>query len=98
MAFDKRNFRRNVLAVQRLPVHFGGRMKMLLQTVGLALTAAVLAGCSSQPKVYYHAGDETPPDFLAGPLAVLFTNVDGFSAKMTRSVALADGSRRSVTG
>jgi hypothetical protein len=80
------------------PITLMARMKTMSQVASLAVAAVILAGCSTQPKVYYHAGDETPPDFLAGPLAVLFTNVDGFSAKMTRSVALADGSRRSVTG
>jgi hypothetical protein len=73
-------------------------MKIMSQVAFLALAAVVLAGCSTAPKVYYHAGDENPPDFLAGPLAVLFTNVDGFSAKMTRTTTLADGSRHIVTG
>jgi|GEM_PF-970128 len=73
-------------------------MKTRFHIVFLALTAAVLAGCYTQPKVYYHAGDETPPDFLAGPLAILFTNVDGFSAKMTRTIASADGARHIVAG
>jgi hypothetical protein len=73
-------------------------MKIVIQVAFLALTAGVMAGCFSQPKVYYHAGDETPPDFLAGPLAVLLTNVDGFSAKMTRTISLANGSQRTVAG
>jgi hypothetical protein len=73
-------------------------MKMLFQAGLLALAATVMAGCSTQPKVYYHAGDERPPDFLAGPLAVLLTNLDGFSAKMIVTTALANGSQRTMAG
>jgi hypothetical protein len=73
-------------------------MKMFFQAGFLALAATVLAGCSSQPKVFYHAGDERPPDFLAGPLAVLLTNVDGFSAKMTGTVSSANGGQRTLAG
>jgi len=63
-----------------------------------ALAAALLAGCASGPKVYYHVGDETPPPFLTGPAGVLLTNVDGFSAKLTASMPRAGGGRRTVTG
>jgi len=73
-------------------------MKMFFQAGFLALAATVLAGCSSQPKVFYHAGDERPPDFLAGPLAVLLTNVDGFSAKMAVTISSANGGQRSLAG
>jgi len=73
-------------------------MNMFFQAGFLALAAAVMAGCSSQPKVFYHAGDERPPDFLVGPLAVLLTNVDGFSAKMTGTISSAKGGRRALAG
>jgi hypothetical protein len=70
----------------------------LFRSSCLALTAAVLAGCSSQPKVFYHAGDEAPPEFLAGRAALLLTNVDGFSAKLTGSMPQAGGGQRPVSG
>jgi hypothetical protein len=73
-------------------------MKTLFQTGCMALTAAVLASCSTQPKVYYHAGDETPPDFLAGRVGLLLTNVDGFSAKLTSSVPQTNGGQRTMSG
>jgi hypothetical protein len=88
----------NGLAAERVAVHFEAGMKMLFRVGFLALVAAVMAGCFSRPKVYYHAGDETPPDFLAGPLAVLLTNVDGFSAKMTGTISLANGGQRTLVG
>jgi hypothetical protein len=71
---------------------------MLFRFGFLTLAAAVLSGCFSKPKVYYHAGDETPPDFLAGPLALLLTNVDGFSAKMSGTISLANGGQRALAG
>jgi hypothetical protein len=73
-------------------------MKLLLQAGLLALTATVLAGCFSNPKVLYHAGDETPPDFVAGPAALLLTNLDGFSAKLTVSMPGTNGVRRMLFG
>src|SRR5580658_6781944 len=87
-----------MLAVPGVPVHFGGRMKTFFHKGCLALTAFVLAGCSTQPKVFYHAGDETPPDFLAGRMALLLTNVDGFSAKITGSMPQASGGQRTLSG
>src|SRR5580693_8220125 len=73
-------------------------MKKLLQAGCLAVAVAGLSGCSTQPKVYYHAGDERPPDFLTGPLAVLLTNVDGFSAKMTATISSDNGGQRTLAG
>jgi len=98
MEFDKRNFRWNVLAVERVSLHFGGRMKLISRAGCLALTAALIAGCSTQPKVFYHAGDELPPEFLAGRMALLLTNNDGFSAKLTGTMAQADGGHLTVSG
>ncbi|HEY3861399.1 MAG TPA: hypothetical protein VGO59_05870 [Verrucomicrobiae bacterium] len=63
-----------------------------------ALAAALIAGCSTQPKVFYHAGDEAPPEFLAGGASLLLTNLDGFSAKVSGSMSLADGSRHPISG
>jgi hypothetical protein len=73
-------------------------MKTLFRLGFLALAATLIAGCITRPKVLYHAGDETPPDFLAGPVAILLTNVDGFSAKLTGSVPLANGGQHTVAG
>jgi hypothetical protein len=70
-------------------------MKMLLQAGFLALAAVGLTGCFTKPKSLYHAGDEVPPDLVAGPMAVLFTNVDGFSARMSGSIIAADGAKPS---
>ena len=50
------------------------------------LIAALAAGCAGSGKQGSHAGAATfirppkPPVFLNGPMALLFTNVDGFSA------------------
>jgi hypothetical protein len=65
-------------------------MKKLFRAGFLALAATVLAGCFTQHKVLYHAGDEVPPDFLAGRVALLLTNVDGFSANLTGSISSLD--------
>ena len=73
-------------------------MKMFFRAGCLALAAAVLAGCSTQPKEFYHAGDEAPPDFLTGQMALLLTNVDGFSAKVTSSIPKAGGGQRTLSG
>jgi hypothetical protein len=78
----------------RVPVHLEGRMKMLLQAGCLALAAVGLAGCFSKPKSAYHAGDEAPPDVVAGPMALLFTNVEGFSARLTASIPSPNGTQR----
>jgi hypothetical protein len=61
-------------------------MKKLFPAALLALAVLTLASCSYKAKQIYHAGDESPPDFLAGPAAVLLTNVDGFSANATASM------------
>jgi hypothetical protein len=48
--------------------------------------------------VIYHAGDETPPEFLAGPLSVLLTNLDGFSASASASAPARNGKPELLTG
>jgi hypothetical protein len=73
-------------------------MKTLHRVGFLSVAAAVLAGCSTQPKHPYRAGDERPPDFLAGPVALLLTNVTGFSAKVTVSVSSDNGAQRTLAG
>jgi hypothetical protein len=73
-------------------------MKILHPVSGLALALMVFAGCSTKPKLLYHVGDEKPPDFLFGPVALLLTNVDGFSAKLTDSTSSESGAPKTVTG
>jgi hypothetical protein len=73
-------------------------MKRLHQVGFLALAASLLAGCLSRPHVLYRVGDERPPDFLAGPVALLLTNVDGFSAKLTGSISADNAGQRIVVG
>jgi hypothetical protein len=64
----------------------------------LALAATLLAGCLSRHQVLYRVGDERPPDFLAGPAALLLTNVTGFSAKLTGSISSDNGAPRTMAG
>ncbi len=75
-------------------------MKMTFEAgfLAAALAAAALVGCTMEPKVLYHAGDENPPGFVAGPMALLLTNVDGFSAKVSGTVTGADGIKHTVAG
>jgi hypothetical protein len=81
-----------------LPSMLPAGMKTMFPMGMAALAAALMAGCASSSKVLYHAGDEAPPDFLAGPAGVLLTNVEGFSARLTVSLPGAGGGRRTVTG
>lgn len=50
----------------------------------LCLAAAIICGCASRHTgPIYHAGDEDPPNFVVGPAAVVLTNLNGFSARVT---------------
>jgi hypothetical protein len=71
---------------------------MMSRVVFWAMAAGVMAGCASKPKDVYHAGDETPPDFLTGPAVVLLTNLDGYSAHLTAMMPQASGIDRAVAG
>jgi hypothetical protein len=73
-------------------------MKKLFRTALLALIVVTVTSCAYKARVIYHAGDETPPDFLAGPVAVLLTNIDGFSATLTASTPLRTGEPHQVSG
>jgi hypothetical protein len=73
-------------------------MKMSYRFGCVALAAAILAGCSTPPKSYYRVGDERPPDFLAGPVALLLTNVSGFSAKINGSISSSNGVQSTMAG
>jgi hypothetical protein len=73
-------------------------MKCSYRLSFLALAAAAFTGCHAGPKNLYHIGDEKTPDFLSGPVAILFTNVDGFSAKLTGSISTDAGIPHKVSG
>ncbi len=51
--------------------------------LGIALAAALLAGCASEKSreaTLARMGDESPPDFLTGPASTALAGSDGFSA------------------
>jgi hypothetical protein len=73
-------------------------MKLLNRVGFLALAATLFAGCFSKPKVLYRVTDARPPDFLAGPVALLLTNVPGFSAKLAGSISSESGSQSTMAG
>jgi hypothetical protein len=73
-------------------------MKYLHRIGFPALALAIFAGCASGPKNFYRVGDEKPPDFLSGPVALLLTNVDGFSARVTVLISSENGGHRTVAG
>jgi len=58
-----------------------------IASIALLLAACVLAGCSSSRRAQYQLPEETliaqPPVFLTGPAAVLLTNANAFSARLT---------------
>jgi hypothetical protein len=69
-------------------------MKQLNRTavMGIGLAAALLAGCTSEKRkeaALAHLGDETPPDFLAGPASSTLGGFDGFSADVVSTSAAA---------
>lgn len=87
------------LAKGRVRVHFVRRMKSLLRLILLIGTAGAITGCASrEPKEVFHAGDEVPPDFVAGPAALLLTNLDGFSATAAFSLPVTAGQTKPVSG
>jgi hypothetical protein len=73
-------------------------MKTLYRVGLLVLAVSVLASCFSRPKELYRISDARPPDFLAGPAALLLTNVTGFSAKLTASISSDNGVPRTMAG
>ena len=63
------------------------------------LAAMLICGCSSRhPGSIYHAGDENPPDFLVGPVAVALTNLNGFSAHVTSTTTPPGEPPRTASG
>jgi hypothetical protein len=73
-------------------------MKNLLRISLMAVAAAAITGCAGKTKLLYHAGDEAPPEFLAGPAAVLLTNFEGYSATLTASLPQRVGPPKVVAG
>jgi hypothetical protein len=65
-------------------------------TLGLTLAAAFLAGCASEKRqeaALARMGDESPPDFLVGPVSAALTNYDGFSANVVATTSAASDTR-----
>jgi hypothetical protein len=74
-------------------------MKIRGNIVLFVVTAALLCACSSRHvEAIYHAGDENPPEFLAGPVAMVLTNFGGFSAHVVFTITPADGPAHSISG
>jgi hypothetical protein len=74
-------------------------MKTLCGAALLFLAAVVLGGCASRHAgPVYHAGDESPPDFLVGPVSTVLTNLNGFSAHITITTTSPDGAARAKSG
>jgi hypothetical protein len=79
--------------------------KYFHRIVMLGLLAALAGGCASTKQVELReellaakAGDEVPPDFLAGPVSALLTKSGGFSAHAVETVSLPNGTGRTLTG
>jgi hypothetical protein len=74
-------------------------MKTPLDATLLCLAAALICGCASRHAgPVYHAGDENPPDFLSGPVAVVLTNLNGFSAHITSTISSQEGVSHTLSG
>jgi hypothetical protein len=74
-------------------------MKNALFAASFCLAAALMGGCASRHVgIVYHAGDENPPDFVTGPIAVALTNLNGFSAHVTWSNDIASDDSRAKSG
>lgn len=65
----------------------------------LILAALILSGCAShRHENAYHAGDESLPPFLTGPIAVVLTNQNGFSARVVYTLTSPEGVAHSKAG
>jgi hypothetical protein len=74
-------------------------MRIVLRVTLHFLAAAFICGCASHHNgPVYHAGDEDPPNFLVGPLAVVLTNLDGFSARVTCATISPDAPPTTTSG
>jgi hypothetical protein len=74
-------------------------MKNLFGAALFFLAAAFFSGCASRHAgPAYHAGDENPPDFLVGPITMVLTNLNGFSAHVTSTITTTDAPPQIVSG
>jgi hypothetical protein len=73
-------------------------MKTLPGAALFCLAAAMICGCTSRHEPLYHAGDENVPEFLSGPVAVVLTNLDGWSAEVSGTTSSSPGQSRMVSG
>jgi hypothetical protein len=74
----------------------------ILATTWLLLVAATMAGCSSRSREQYQLPEVAqvaqPPEFLTGPAAVLLTNLDSYSARVSIERPGAAGAAHAKTG
>ncbi len=74
-------------------------MKSPFHAALICLAAAFICGCASRHQgPVYHAGDENPPDFLVGPVTVVLTNLNGFSAHITSTITSPGAPPQSTSG
>jgi hypothetical protein len=74
-------------------------MKTPLDAALLCLAAALICGCASRHAgPVYHAGDEKPPDFLVGPVAVVLASLNGFSAHISCTTSSSEGVPHTTSG
>jgi hypothetical protein len=66
-------------------------MKTPFRPALLCLATAFFCGCASRHAgPVYRAGDEVPPGFLTGPVAMVLTNLGGFSAHVISTITAPD--------
>jgi hypothetical protein len=86
---------------------FGGssplsRRRLSAVSAGLALIALLASSCASSHRPLYRSNpleeSFTLPPFLAGPIAVLLTNANDYSAHVTIDLTTFSGSSRTING
>jgi hypothetical protein len=74
-------------------------MKTPFNAALLCLATVLICGCTSRHVgPVYHAGDENPPDFLVGPVTVVLTNLNGFSAYITSRITSPGKAPQTTSG
>ena len=74
-------------------------MKTVIRAVAVCWAAVMICGCASRrSEPLYHAGDETAPEFLTGPAAIVLTNTGGYSAHLTGTMLGSGGQAHTVAG
>lgn len=75
---------------------------LLVFNAALALIALLATGCASSHRPLYHSNpleeSFTLPPFLAGPIAVLLTNANDYSAHVMIDLTTFSGSSRTING